>query len=88
MKALLNRLINQESISSDEAKNVLKSYKGQDIDLTVKRGEEFVEIPVSVSEAGTLGVIFGGLSYNDLDRLGYYELETKSYSFLIFYIFM
>lgn len=65
----------------DEAKNVLNSYKGQNIDLTVKRGEDFVEIPVSVSEAGTLGVIFGGLSYNDLEKLGYYNLETRSYSF-------
>ena len=74
--------INGTSITYyDEAKKELAKYKGQDISLTVKRNNETKEIPVKVSNYGNLGVVFGGTSFKDLERLGYYDLEEIEYSF-------
>ena len=66
----------------DEAKAILGEFSGQQIDLTVKREEQELKIPVEVSDQGTLGVVFGGLSFNDMEKLGYYQLEAKTYTFL------
>ncbi|AQS94692.1 MULTISPECIES: RIP metalloprotease RseP [unclassified Polaribacter] len=74
--------INGTSITYyDEAKKELAKYKGQEISLTVKRNNETKEIPVKVSNYGNLGVVFGGTSFKDLERLGYYDLEEIEYSF-------
>ena len=74
--------INGEKVKYyDEAKSILSKYKGQEISLTVKRGEEILEIPVKVTDRGTLGVVFGGISYDDLEKLGYYDLANINYSF-------
>ena len=75
--------INGENIKYyDQAKAVLANNKGQDITLSIKRGEETKEIPVKVTERGTLGIIFGGISYTDLEKLGYYDLADIEYSFI------
>ena len=66
----------------DEAKAILGEFSGQNIDLAVKRNDQNVNIPVRVSDEGTIGVVFGGLSFNDMEKLGYYKLETKTYSFI------
>ncbi|NNC70848.1 MAG: RIP metalloprotease RseP [Flavobacteriaceae bacterium] len=65
----------------DEAKPILSEFSAQNIDLVVKRDDNFVTIPVQISDAGTIGVTFGGLSLNDMEKLGYYTLETKTYTF-------
>ena len=65
----------------DEAAPILKSLKGQDISLTLKRGEETKEIPVKVSNYGNIGVVWGALSLADLERLGSLKLAEKKYSF-------
>lgn len=65
----------------DEAKPILQSLKNQDITLTVKRGDENLNVPVKVSEFGNLGVVWGAVSLNDLEKLGYYELAEKQYTF-------
>jgi len=65
----------------DEAEARLAEYKGQEITLTVKRGAETKQIPVQVTEQGTLGIIFTGASLNDLDKLGYYSLSNIEYTF-------
>ena len=75
--------INGENIKYyDQAKDVLANYKGQDIIVSIKRGKESKEIPVKVTERGTLGIIFGGISYTDLEKLGYYDLADIEYSFI------
>ncbi|MGB0879033.1 MAG: RIP metalloprotease RseP [Polaribacter sp.] len=66
----------------DEVKVILSKYKGQSINLSIKRGNETKEIPVKVTERGTLGIISGGISYNDLEKLGYYDLADIEYSFI------
>ena len=55
--------------------------KGQDITVTLKRGADVLNVPVKVSEHGNLGVVWGAVSLTDLEKLGYYNLAEKSYSF-------
>ncbi|MFV0248927.1 MAG: RIP metalloprotease RseP [Tenacibaculum sp.] len=64
----------------DQAKVLLEKYKGQKIQLGVKRGIEQLKINVQVSNNATLGVILGSLSLDDLEKLGYYKLANNSYS--------
>lgn len=74
--------INGQAISYyDEAKPILEKLKGQDISLSVKRGNKNLNIPVKVSEFGNLGVVFTTLPLGDLEKLGYYPLAEKTYSF-------
>ena len=74
--------INGNSIKYyDEARPILLKYKGQEISLTVKRGNEIKEIPVKVTERGTLGIVFTTIPYSDLEKLGYYDLANIEYSF-------
>ncbi len=65
----------------DQAKSMLSTFSGQNINLTVLRDGAKVNVPVRISDEGTMGIVFGGLSFNDMEKLGYYELETKTYSF-------
>lgn len=65
----------------DEAKAAFLVHKGEEITINVNRSGEIKEISVKISEEGKIGVAFGGLSFKDLERLGYYELANKTYSF-------
>ncbi len=66
----------------DEAKNLLETYKGQKIELTVRReGSGELQIPVIISDSATVGVGLG-LNYKDLDARNILKLETRTYSFL------
>ncbi|WP_271407213.1 RIP metalloprotease RseP [Tenacibaculum soleae] len=74
--------INGQQISYyDQAKPILHNLKGQDITVTLKRGADVLNVPVKVSEHGNLGVVWGAVSLTDLEKLGYYNLAEKSYSF-------
>ena len=74
--------INNESITYyDEAEEILKKYTNQNITLTVKRGAEIKEIPVKITETSEIGVQLARLSVSDMERLGYYDLETIEYTF-------
>lgn len=65
----------------DQAKNEIAKYKGQNISITLKREKEVKQVPVKVSNFGDIGVVFGRTSYNDLAKLGYYDLANIEYSF-------
>ena len=74
--------INGQSIRYfDQAKDMLTSNKGQNITLQIQREGKSIEVPVTVSNEGLIGVQIGALSYPDLERLGYYTLAEKNYSF-------
>lgn len=74
--------INSEPVTYfDQAKELLEKYKGQKIDVIVNRESNKVTVPVSVTDKATLGVALGSLSLPDLEKLGYYQLASKSYSF-------
>ena len=65
----------------DEAEKVLSLYKGQEVSATIVRGNETKEIPLNVTDKGKLGVVFAGLKFKDLEKLGYYDLADIEYSF-------
>ncbi|RKF04996.1 regulator of sigma E protease [Tenacibaculum lutimaris] len=65
----------------DQAQIELDKNKGQKINITVKRNNQNVTLPVKVTEEAKLGVSIAGLSLPDLERLGYYTLAERSYSF-------
>jgi len=65
----------------DEAKTILSNNKGKTIPAVVLRDLKETPITVKVSAEGTLGVIAGGLDMKSLERLGYYKISTKNYSF-------
>jgi len=67
----------------DEAKSELENYKNQEITLTVKRDHSVEkDIPVFINNKGKIGVALAATSFADLEKMGYYKLETKTYTFL------
>jgi regulator of sigma E protease len=65
----------------DEAKTILNNNKEKTIPAVVLRDLKETPITVKVSNEGTLGVIAGGLDMTSLEKLGYYKISTKEYSF-------
>ena len=65
----------------DEAQKILENYKGQSIEIGIKRGNKTLRLPVKVTEDAALGVSLARLSVSDLQKLGYYELENNQFTF-------
>jgi regulator of sigma E protease len=66
----------------DQAEHMLKNFKNQEVTLMVQRNESREEIRVLLDDNSKIGVSLGTLPAADMERLGYYKLETKEYSFL------
>lgn len=65
----------------DEASEILEGYKNQTITLDVKRNDSNATVSVQLDENAKIGVSLGTLPAEDMERLGYYTLETKEYTF-------
>lgn len=65
----------------DEAQVELNKYKNEEITIAIKRGNETKNVSVKVSNEGKIGVATGFLSFDDMEKLGYYELAMIEYSF-------
>ncbi|CAC9973715.1 RIP metalloprotease RseP [Flavobacterium sp. WLB] len=65
----------------DEAKAVLEANKGKTIPAVVLRDLKETTLNLKVSPNGTLGVYRGGLDIKSLEKLGYYKVSTREYSF-------
>lgn len=65
----------------DEAKTAIERYTNQKVNLTVSRDEREEQIPVVISDSATIGVTTGGVSFDQLEKMGYLRLETKKYTF-------
>ncbi|PIF32246.1 regulator of sigma E protease [Flavobacterium sp. 9] len=65
----------------DEAKAILANNKGKTIPAVVLRDLKETPITLKVTPEGTLGVYAGGLDMKSLEKLGYYKISTKNYSF-------
>lgn len=67
----------------DEAKEILNTFKGQKIDLTVKREDSgTLQIPVMISDSATVGVVLGVLPGKDMVARGLLNVEKINYTFL------
>ncbi|MNQ70883.1 putative zinc metalloprotease [compost metagenome] len=80
-KDLLITLNGQEAKYFDQVKGILEVNKGKTIPAVVLRDLKETPITVKVSAKGTLGVVAGGLDIKSLEKLGYYKISTKTYSF-------
>ena len=65
----------------DEAGELLKNHKNETISLKVKRKKTEETVSVTLDEEGKIGVSLGTLPDADMERVGYYSLETKTYTF-------
>ncbi len=67
----------------DEVKGALEQYKGQEVAATILRdGKDEVTVPLKINEEGQLNLFFAsGVPDSNLEKLGYYEFETKKYGF-------
>ncbi len=65
----------------DEFKSELANYKGEEIELMVKRGDNELTISASVSDEGTLGFAPANLSLKQLEELDFYTLASYKYGF-------
>ena len=74
--------INQTKVKYfDEVETILANHKNQKVTLTVNRKDELKDFEVTLNEDAKIGVVLGHLSDDDMERLGYYKLETQSYTF-------
>lgn len=75
------RTINgQELKYFDELAGRLAELKGQSIQTELLRGDETISKTLQVDDNGKLGIYAGG-SYSDIERLGYYNIIEKQYTF-------
>jgi len=66
----------------DEAKAILANNKGKTILAVVLRDLKETPITLKVTPEGTLDVYAGALDMKSLEKLGYYKISTKNYSFI------
>ncbi|MBN1597294.1 MAG: RIP metalloprotease RseP [Bacteroidales bacterium] len=66
----------------DQAEGLQKKYSGSRIKVTVIRNSEEISDSVLISDKGKFEVEWGYLTYEQLEKLGYYKLARHEYSFL------
>lgn len=67
----------------DQVKPILNANKNKSINLTVKRKSGAIEnLTAKVTGEGVIGVALGGLTMQDYDERGYFEIKTEKYTFL------
>ena len=79
---ILVGLNNVNTKYADEVIAVLNNSKGQEVNAVVSREGKRVEFPLTIDDNGKLGLIYTGLSPDQLEKNGYYAFETKTYGFL------
>ncbi|GAA4280077.1 RIP metalloprotease RseP [Gaetbulibacter aestuarii] len=66
----------------DQVIPTLSKFKGQKVKAHVLRNGETINVPLKISDNAKLGVVYGSITDDNLEKLGYYQFETKKYSFL------
>ena len=66
---------------SDEVISELTKYKGQSINAQVLRGNTETTVNLNVNNDGKVGLVSGGITEDNLEKLEYYKFETKKYGF-------
>ena len=76
--------INDKSVTYlDEATPILEENKGKDVIVTVRRpGGSIESLQAKVSDEGVLGVALGALTMKEIAEKGYFDIETREYTFL------
>lgn len=71
----------QDARYYDQVKEILESNKGKTLSAVVLRDLKQTPVTVKVSKLGKLGVGVGGLDLQSMEKLGYYKISKKEYSF-------
>ena len=66
----------------DEFKAIVTQFSDQDVSLKVIREGNEMSIPLHIPDSNIIGVSLYNYSIVELDKTGFYHLETKHYSFL------
>ncbi|MGA1225983.1 MAG: RIP metalloprotease RseP [Tamlana sp.] len=66
---------------ADEVKLGLEKFKGQEVTAKVLRDENQITVTLKISNEGKLGLVYGGITEDNLEKLGYYQFETRKYGF-------
>ncbi|NNF83268.1 MAG: RIP metalloprotease RseP, partial [Flavobacteriaceae bacterium] len=75
------RSINGEELKYfDQVEGRLSPLKGQSISAEILRGDETITRELAVSDEGKVGIFPGG-NWADLERLEYYDITKREYSF-------
>ena len=67
---------------ADEIASILDTIRGKTVPVIVDRQGEKHELTVKVNDNGKLGIVYGLLNYDQLDKLGVYDFATYNYTFL------
>ncbi|WP_420603244.1 RIP metalloprotease RseP [Flagellimonas sp.] len=72
-----------EAIYRDQVADILEDNKGKDISITVKREDgTTADFIAKVNDEGKLGIEIGGLTMEDFEERGYFQIKTQKYSFM------
>ncbi|NNK74155.1 MAG: RIP metalloprotease RseP, partial [Flavobacteriaceae bacterium] len=75
------RAINGQEIKYyDQVEGRLNNLKGQKITVDILRDDQSITRELEVTDEGKVGIMPGG-TWSDLERLGYYEIVKREYSF-------
>jgi regulator of sigma E protease len=81
-KDLIVSVNGQEVKYYDQVKAILESNKGKTLPAVVLRDLKQTPVTIKVNKEGKLGVVAGGVDLESLEKLGYYKISTKEYSFI------
>ncbi|MBJ2174957.1 RIP metalloprotease RseP [Aureibaculum sp. A20] len=66
----------------DEVDAEFSKHKNEKVTLTVKRDNSTEDIDVTLDNDGKIGVQLAMMPQSDMEKLGYYKFETKTYTFI------
>jgi len=73
--------INNERLKYfDQVESRLQALKNQTVPVEILRNEQTLTRELKVNNNGKLGIVPGG-NFNDIEKLGYYDIVKKEYSF-------
>lgn len=79
---LLVAINSQPATYMDQAVPILEANKGKEVTITVKRlNGDLQDLQVKVNDEAKIGVAIA-TSIEDYEKLGFYRIETKKYTFL------
>ncbi|AEH00999.1 RIP metalloprotease RseP [Lacinutrix sp. 5H-3-7-4] len=66
----------------DQTESILKSYKGQQVEVEILREDKKLTESIKVSDEGKMEVVpFARIGSISMEKLGYYKMKTKEYTF-------
>lgn len=79
----LIREINGQSVAFfDQAEEVLKPLSGEEVVAKIEREGQLQEVNLKVNKEGKIGIQLGGITQEQAEKMGLYEIKKEKYSLL------